>query len=94
MSEEIPQKRLRKKNRKLESDASEHLASDDGLDVCPKKVSIHLSDEPTKVETERKQAALGKKWHKVQKTRSYMDKEGYFVNSDYSSFEEVDDVPS
>ncbi len=23
-----------------------------------------------------------------------MDKDGYFVNEDYSSFEEVDDVPS
>lgn len=23
-----------------------------------------------------------------------MDKQGYFVNEDYSSFEEVDDVPS
>jgi hypothetical protein len=45
----MPQKRLRKKNRKLESDASEHLASDDGLDVCPQKVTTNLSEEPTKV---------------------------------------------
>jgi hypothetical protein len=70
----MSQKRLRKKNWKLESDASEHLALDNGLDFCPKKVYIHLSEEPTKVETERKQAAPVKKWHKVQKTRAYMDK--------------------
>ena len=51
---------------------------------------IHTED--TRVETERKVAAPGKKLVKVQKTRTFMDAQGYMVNEDYDSYEERDDV--
>ena len=35
----------------------------------------------------------GKKWVKVKRTKTYIDKEGYMVNSDYSSYEEQDESP-
>ena len=35
----------------------------------------------------------GKKWVKVRRTKTYVDKDGYMVNSDYDSYEEADDVP-
>jgi hypothetical protein len=41
----------------------------------------------------KKLAAPGKRWQKVKKSRSYVDAKGYFVTEDYSSEEEVDDLP-
>ena len=51
-----------------------------------------IQTEDTRVETERKVPAPGKKLVKVQKTRTFMDADGYMVNEDYDSFEERDDI--
>jgi hypothetical protein len=71
---------------KVSSD--EDIKSDNGLDVLPKAY-----EESTNVDTVKKLAAPGKRWQKVKKSRSYVDAKGYFVTEDYSSEEEVDDLP-
>ena len=48
--------------------------------------------EDTRVETERKEPPVGKKFVKVKKTRQYFDAKGFMVAEDYESVEEVDDV--
>lgn len=51
-----------------------------------------IQSEDTRVETERKGAAPGKKLVKVVKTRTFMDAAGYMVTEDYDSIEEQDYV--
>ena len=53
---------------------------------------VHMAED-TRVETERKEPAAGKKLVKVMKTRTFMDTKGFMVAEDYESVEEVDDVP-
>ena len=42
--------------------------------------------------SERRPAAPGKKWVKVNRTEQTIDDKGYFVSRDYVDWEEVDDV--
>lgn len=75
-----------KRQRKLRKNTA--LDSEEGPDIQTATVEASESTRADVPEVAKKPAAPGKKRVKVKRTRTYTDKDGYMVTSDYSSYEE------